>query len=121
MTDFKISGGDLDFEFGNMSIVDGIAETQQRLAIKYQFAYGEYFLNQAEGIDWFNLALGQKPDLARLNTILEQVALDDPGILSVTDFELTFDRASRQLNLSFVGVHVSGDTFEFTFSEFLVA
>ena len=111
--DLKLdASGDLDFEDGDLVLVDGTDAIAQDCRVRLRFFLGEWFLDTRLGVPWFQKILGQKPRLNAVRDILQRAALTTPGLLSLSDFSLDYEGATRRLSVSFTG-HADSGSFEF--------
>ncbi len=93
--------GDLDMSQGLRLTPDLQTYVVQRLDENFSFFLGEYFLNLRLGIPYFERVIGQKPDLALLQTLLSRAAQQTVGVASVPSFRAAFDRDTRKARPSF--------------------
>jgi hypothetical protein len=100
--------GDLDMSQGLRFTEDLQTYVVQRLDENFSFFLGEWFLNLRLGIPYFEKVIGQKPDLALLQTLLSRAALQTVGVASVPSFRAAFDRDSRKAIPSFSIVLTDG-------------
>jgi hypothetical protein len=100
--------GDLDMSQGLRFTEDLQTYVVQRLDENFSFFLGEWFLNLRLGIPYFEKVIGQKPDLALLQTLLSRAALQTVGVASVPSFRVAFDRDTRRAAPSFSIVLTDG-------------
>lgn len=101
--------GDLDFSTGDFVLLDGAAFARQQVQIRLQFFLGEWFLNQNEGLPYFQQVLIKNPDASILDDIFRQAILGAQSILSILSLNFDFDGPTRVLSISFEA-QVVGDT-----------
>ncbi len=104
MADLKINttNGDLEIgDDGDLIIIDGIDAIAQHLRIRFNFFFGEWFLNRLLGVRWFEEVLIKAPDLNVVQSLLRDVILTTPGVLEITRFVIDFDGVTRRLSLDF--------------------
>ena len=84
---------------------NGRAETTESLAqrvdVRLRTFIGEHWLNPELGVPWFEEFLRKAPDLAACRQILVAVLQDVPGVVAVESVDVTFDKNSRQMRVSF--------------------
>lgn len=110
--------GDLDLSTGTIEVVDGVEATGQKITIRLQFFRGEWFLDERIGIRYFQEVLGQKLRKNLVERIFRETVLTTPGVLSIENFELSFDGPTRALSISFLAMTVADDVpvaFDLTF------
>ncbi len=100
--------GDLDISAGLRVTTTLLQYTAQRLFDNLSFFLNEWFLNLNEGIPYFEKIIGQKPDLALLDTLYRRAILATPGVGSISNIRLDFDRATRVLAIRFEAQLVDG-------------
>ncbi len=104
MSDLKLdtTTGDLELSAArDLQIVTGIDAIAQHLRIRFNFFFGEWFLNRLLGVPWFEEVLVKAPDLNVVQSLLRDVILTTPGVLEITRFVIDFDGVTRQLSLDF--------------------
>lgn len=111
MIDLLIDGsGDLVLEGIDLQLVSGSRATAQRLTQKFRLFRGEWFLNRAAGVPWFENILGSKdPRSEIVSGILRTVILTDPGVAELTGFELGYAGLNRRLTVGMTARAVNGD------------
>lgn len=118
--DLKLDvNGDLDTTNGELTIVDGGERMAQQTKIRLRMFLSEWFLDERQGMPWFQLILAVKPFPEEYATSkIRQAILSVPGVISVRNLVLTPDSASRQLTVSFEAI---GDADEIPiFTEFVL-
>lgn len=97
----NIVEGDLHLESGQLHFWDGDEQRLQSMVTLLRFDLGEWFLNSAEGVPWFEQVLVHNPNMRAVREILRRVLLLTPGALEVTRLELTRNRVKRTLAVDF--------------------
>ena len=110
--DLKLVNGQLVF------LEEGVEATAQKLKVRLLFFLGEWYLDQRQGVPYWETVLVKSPDLDRIKAMFRSVIIDCPGISGVEDISLTFDRPAREAFLSFDAITDDGQVLEFR--EFLV-
>jgi hypothetical protein len=100
--------GDLKLEAGDLVEIDGIAYTRQKLACRFRFFLGEWFLDKREGVPFFREVFVKNPNLDVIRAVFRRVAATTPGVLSVPRFEVRFDARARVLSFDFVAICTAG-------------
>jgi hypothetical protein len=93
---------------GDLTILEGLDATAQRLKIKLLFFLGEWFLDQSVGIPYYESVLIKNPNLAVVNAIFRKAILTDEAVEAINQFELTIDSAARSAHLLFKADTVDG-------------
>ena len=111
--------GDLDLTGNELNLVDGDDAIVQHCALRLRFVRGEFFLDDEIGTPYFERILVKNPDLVVVRSVLRRVVLGTPGIESVANFTLTFDRSTRRAELSFEAQKADGTVLTFD-QEFII-
>lgn len=96
-----IPSGDLALVNGDFSFIEGTKFTRQKLAARFQFFKGEWFLDQRQGLPYFRDVFVKNPNLDLIRSLFQKVIVDTPGIASVSNLQLVFDPGARTLAFSF--------------------
>lgn len=100
--------GDLQVVNGRFVRAEGLAIVRQRLAARFDFFLGEWFLDTLEGVPYYRDVFGANPSLDTIRSIFRQVILTTPGVLSIRRFDLVFDSPSRTLRFNFEAIAQGG-------------
>ena len=111
--------GDLEFSDSTMSNILLTDDTSypasravmQDLFIRLRFFYAEWFLDTTQGLPYFKYVFVNNPDLRLIESIFRRVILGTPGIASLDNFSVTFDKGQRTIFPRFVGRLTSGQKF----------
>lgn len=109
MSDLKTESNDLVFENNALVLVTDQQEVKQRLEQRLQTFYGEWFLNTAEGVPYYEDILIKNPNSTLVEATLKSVITNTPGVDDLLEFELTYDKPAREATLSFRARGASGD------------
>jgi hypothetical protein len=100
--DLKLDGNqDLVIEDGDLALVDGVDAVAQDVDIRLQFFLGEWFLDTRLGVPYYQQILGEKPRLGAVSSIIRKAIFTTPGIISISDFSIDWDGASRSITIDF--------------------
>ena len=89
--------------FGDPADVDEFrAAVAQDLRTRLNFFKGEWFLDQFEGVPYFENILVKAPDPDVIKSIFRGVILSTPHIVSVDNLVLLIDATTREASLEFV-------------------
>ncbi len=110
MEDLKLDiAGDLALtSTGDLATVDGLDAVTQRLRFALQHFKGEWTLDEAFGVPWFQDVLKKNPNPVVIDAVLKQVILATPGVLALESLDLDWDRARRRLTVRFSALTTSG-------------
>jgi len=110
--------GDLAMDAqGNGALIEDAEAVRQRLLIRFQTFYGEFFADQTIGMKWYEYVFtGKKPvDMVAVNCTFLELILTTPGIDHLAEpINYNFDNSQRLLSASFTAVLASGQTLNIT-------
>jgi hypothetical protein len=109
-----IPAGDLAIEKGNLVELGGTPEThvryvRQKLAARFRFFLGEWFLNQNEGAPYIRDVFVKNPNLDVVRSMFLKLIRETPGVLDVVGFAMVYDPRQRTLAFSFQARVEGGD------------
>jgi hypothetical protein len=110
--DLKLVNGQLVF------LEKGLRATAQRLKIRLLFFLGEWYLDQRQGVPYWESVLVKNPNIDSIKAMFRRVIVNTPGIAGVDEISISFDRQNREAFLSFEAVTDDGQTL--VFAPFLV-
>lgn len=87
-------------------------EVAQQLMVRFRFFLGEWFLDAAQGVPWFQTILGQKIPLLVVQQLLRSVAQRCPGVTQVQRFTLSYVNQSRTAAVDFAVILTDGVTLK---------
>ena len=99
--DVSLSGGDLVTVSGTAAILQNILQTLKTY-------YGEWFLDNTVGVDYFGTILVKNPNQGFINTALIGAILAVPGVTQLTNYNFSANSATRQLSVTFTAQTTSG-------------
>jgi hypothetical protein len=90
--------GDLDISTGNLVVNQSISQTTAwKLSNLFGFFKGEWFLDQRQGVPYFQYVMVSNPNLNLIGNIFRAVCMSAPGVASVSDVQLDFTPRTRSL------------------------
>jgi len=95
LQNFKLTGaGDIDITGGTLNIVDDDSAVKEQLKVNMTLFKNDWFLNQDEGIDYFEKVFGKKYITIEMISQLKLAILETVGVQTIKDFsaELADDR-----------------------------
>ena len=103
MRDFIVTNGDLvlNAEGTDLVFVEAGEETAQHIRTELVTAQGTHSRNKAFGIPYLEEVLVRAPNTETIANIFRGTISARPDVTSVTEFEIDFDKANRELVLSF--------------------
>jgi hypothetical protein len=93
-----------------LTFVSGIPGVQQLIRIACLMFLGEWFLNQAVGIGWFDYILGENFDPRQANDALSAAILAVPGVDSIVSLTITPNTTTRNVVIAYTVACSFGDT-----------
>jgi len=105
---------DLDLTAADLQIVTGDDAIVQKLAIRFQFFRGEWFLDERVGIPYWTDVLVKNPSEADLRSIFTQTITTTPGIAELNELTFSLDPITRKLDLSFTATKDDGELLDFS-------
>lgn len=113
MSVFKIdSNNDIAIENNRFLLLDGPDAIGQNQKTNLKMYFGEWFLNTEEGVPWFQTILGKGSNPVVVDAVLKNAIASTPGTISIDDFTLDLDDATRELSLEYSAT-VQNGTVEF--------
>lgn len=73
-----------------------------------RFFLGEWFLNNTEGVPYFQQILVKNPDQSKIDAIFSNLILGRPGVEQLSSYNFTVNNAQRILDVSFRCVTTRG-------------
>jgi hypothetical protein len=113
---------DGDLALGKEEFLTGYSaeEVAQNVVTRLKFFLGEWFLNTADGTDWFGSVLGKGSALASRESVIRRRILLTPGCAGMTAFSVTSDALTRELTVSASIVSTSGETADINFVQAII-
>lgn len=112
--------GDLALGKEKFLVTDSAAEAAQNINTRLKFFLGEWFLNTADGTDWFGKVLGKgSPEASRESVIRRRILLA-PAVAGMTAFSTDTAIATRQFSVNASVVSKSGESADINFVQAIV-
>lgn len=92
---------DLDITNFDLSIIEGADSVAQNVKIRLLFFKGEWFLNTAVGLPFYEDIFVKNPNLGHIDAIIKAEILETPEVNSLLEYESNFDRRLRKLPITF--------------------
>lgn len=102
------SSGDWAVASGKLQLATKQDEIAQIVSTRLRTFLGEWFLDVRLGVPWFSKILKKNPNPAEIEAILAQTIVESPGIVTLTDFQLTLDNVTRKLRVTFQAKSIAG-------------
>jgi hypothetical protein len=110
-----IPAGDLELVGGSPVLLGDTPESRvayirQKIAGRFKFFLGEWFLDKRLGIPYYRDVLGQRrPNLPLITSLFKRVLTKTPGVLVVASFSLNYDESARRLSFQFEATVTDGE------------
>ena len=88
-------------------VTDPVERVMQRLKIKLLTFKGEWFHNTEYGVPYWQEVLGKKVSKSRVDIILQEAVLEEPGVVEIVSFSSSLERRSYSLEIR---IRVRGET-----------
>lgn len=111
MIDFALDpqSGDLIFEDFDFSLVGGVNQIAQNLAIRLRFIQGEWFLNILAGIPYYQYFFIKNPNQIQVESFLKNEIASTRGVTNITSFSSNFDGIRRKFSVDFGCTTLNGN------------
>lgn len=94
--------GDMVYVNGGCPVTQLTADTvAQRLKITLYTFLGEWFLNPAVGVPYFQQIFGKLRTKSSVDLIFQQIITKDPDVIEILTFESSLDRGARGYSMTF--------------------
>lgn len=107
----ELIDNDIHVDKGRVAITDGGLQVGQSVQSRLRLFRGEWFLDIQAGLPWYQQVLGTR-NMSRAEHLIKREILQTPGVTKLTRFDVTLDRRTRRMKVSFVFVANSGETVE---------
>lgn len=93
---------------GDLKLIDDAERIAQQIKITLKFLLGEWFLDTSKGVPYLEQVLVKNPNMNHIRAIFREKILDVPGVAGLKKLNLTLDRKSRALSVSFEAETIAG-------------
>jgi hypothetical protein len=94
----------------DLSLTAGLQAVEQGIRLRVEAIKGEWFLNLAFGVPYFEDILGQKFDQNKVHAAFRNAIMSAPGVLSVLELSASFSYSTRVLLVTWRVNTQFGDT-----------
>jgi len=101
--------GDLDLTGHRLNLTTGEAAIEQNLRVRLLFFLEEWFLDRSLGIPYYRDVYVKAPNLQLLRHLFRTAISTTAGISSVDSLDITLDKQSRKMMLTFQATMDTGD------------
>ena len=86
---------------GGIAFVADVDEVVQHIKTRLQLFLGEWFLNQEEGVPWFQEILVKPAKLNEIEVIIKNEILTTSGVNELLEFDMSFNNTDRSFRIEF--------------------
>ncbi len=97
----NIATHDLLLQDGDNMLIDNAERVAQQIKIKLKWFLGEWFLNTADGLPYFEDILVKNPNMTRIRNIFRQKILEVDDVKAVNSLTLSNNRQTRELTVEY--------------------
>lgn len=102
MQDIELNDdGDLMIRNYDLSLVEGIDQITQNLAIRLRFFLNDWFLDVTAGIPYYEDIFIKAPNRIRIESVLKDEIVSTDGINEIISFSSEFNSNLRKFSVSF--------------------
>lgn len=103
MSDLKLDSdsGDLLLVEGDLVLTSGAGAVQQHLSQRLKSFAGEWFLDLDSGLPYYRDILVKNPNMQVVSGLLQEEIIKTPGVIELRSFNLTFEKKTRSLKVTF--------------------
>jgi hypothetical protein len=105
------AANDLLLEGSRIATVTEGAQVAQAVRTRLRFYLGEWFLDTAAGVPWFQEILTKPANLSNAENRIKSEILGTEGVKELVKFSLTFDKRTRKLTVTFSATTIYGEIF----------
>ena len=102
MQDIELNDdGDLMIRNYDLSILDGVDQITQNLAIRLRFFTNDWYLDTRAGIPYYEDVFVKAPNRIRIESLLKDEIINTVGINEILSFASEFNSNLREFSVSF--------------------
>lgn len=103
-----------------LQLIRGGEAVAQRIKVRFKFFLGEWFLDQRQGVPFYQMVFVKRPDMTAISNMFRQVLVTTSGVQSISFFQLDLDKKARALTATFEVKLTDGSTVTFKNEPFIV-
>lgn len=101
--------GDIFIKDFDATLVDGIDQIAQNLAIRLRFIQGEWYLNILAGIPYYQYFFIKDPNQIQVETFLKDEIANTKGVQDITSFSSDYNGVTRKFTVDFACKTIEGN------------
>jgi hypothetical protein len=90
------------------NILRGAPAIAQRLQVRLRFFKREWFLDQRQGMPYFEAILIKNPDVTLVQSLFRRAILSTPGVLSIVKLRTSLNAAERVFTITPLEILLTG-------------
>src|SRR5512137_2079640 len=99
MNDIKVTAArELVVENTDLVLIDKLDWLVQRLSIKLQFIFGEWFIDHTDGIKFHEHIWVKNPNYSLVESSIKTAILEEEGVTELLKFQMVVDPRLRKLS-----------------------
>lgn len=112
MIDLLVGGNnnDLILTVGDLTLVTESDQINQAISQALGMFYGEWFLDNRQGIPYIQQIFVKNPNLDIIQALLLNAIQNVPGVVQITSFAFTYNNANRNLGVTLSVQTTNGQT-----------
>ena len=105
----RIPVGDLALRNHSPYWISGPEYIRQKLSARFKFFKREWFLNQNEGVPYYEQVFIHNPDQDVIKSLFRRIIIKCPGITTLPRYAMTLDPATRRAAFAFLAKCEGGE------------
>lgn len=101
---------DLDIVNNDLYLVTDLEYLLQKISIRLQFFFGEWFLDTSLGVPFYSVMSSKKPDIPELDAMIKRTILATDGVLELLSYSSSFDNSARTFSVETQIKTIYGET-----------
>lgn len=93
--------GDLKIDSFDLSLIEGVDQIAQNIAIRLRFFLGEWYLDVNAGVPYYQYFFIKNPNQIQVESFIKDEILGTDGVLQITDFASDYDGQNRTFKVNF--------------------
>lgn len=99
----------IDFD---LKLIDDTDQIQQNLVIRLKFILREWYLDNTQGIPYYEDFFIKNPNQIRIESVLKQEIVNTEGVVELLAFESAYDDQLRKYSVRFSVRTISGEALQ---------
>lgn len=104
--------GSLLIENFDLKLIDDTDQIQQNLLIRLKFILREWYLDNTQGVPYYEDFFIKNPNQIRIESVLKTEIVNTDGVVELLAFESAYDDRLRKYSVKFSVRTISGETLQ---------